>query len=397
MVPTTSPLSGELGYEESDARTSGANRRFWKLVALAGGSALVACAWLALRFGGRDVTTAADDFGQVLAALLAAAGAATAMRREHGRIALGWCLLAVAELGYAYGQGVYSWREVIDGRLLTSAPALSDPGFLAAIVFSLAAMMVFFSPPAGLTSRLRVIVDALIVGSGLLLASWLLVLGPAYDARSEAFSSEALAILYLVGTIVILSTAMMVAQRSRTVDRLPLGWIMVAAGAITVANANFLYETQKSVYATHRVLDAGWIIGFLVLGLAAISPVTPNPARGSKRDTVLFPYIPVLIGASLVAIHLADGDLDRFGAWCVLAVLLFVVIRQVLVLRENRTLTDDLEMQVQSRTRELRLSEQRLSSVIQSVSDVISVISTDGTILYTARQRGSCSDTAKSS
>jgi len=75
---------------------------------------------------------------------------------------------------------------------------LADPAFLLAILFCVSAIFVFFSPPAGLTSRLRLVVDALIVGSGLVLASWLLVLGPAYDAHSRAFASDAQALGYLI-------------------------------------------------------------------------------------------------------------------------------------------------------------------------------------------------------
>ncbi|MGO9753817.1 MAG: putative bifunctional diguanylate cyclase/phosphodiesterase [Solirubrobacteraceae bacterium] len=381
----TSAWSEELAYRERDLRSASVpQRRFWGLAAVAGASSLVFCLWLSLRFGGARLTIAVDDLGQTAAALLAAAGGVCAIRREHGRIRCGWCLLALSELAYAVGQGVYSWYELVLGRRLTASPGLADPAFLLAILFSVSAIFVFFSPPVGLTSRLRLVVDALIVGSGLLLASWLLVLGPAYDASSRDFAFEALALFYLIGTVVVLSMAVIVTQRSRSVERLPLGWIMVGATAISFSNAAFLYLSQKGIYGANRVVDSGWFIGFLVLALAAISPARSKPDRVGKRDSLLFPYIPVVIGGALVAVRLAGGRLDSLGAWCVLAVLLFVVVRQLLTLRENRTLTDDLENQVGVRTRELRLSEQRLSSVIQSVSDVISVISAAGTILYTS-------------
>ncbi len=384
MVPTSACEQG-LGYREGGLRpASETQRRFWRLAVLAGASSFVFCLWLSARFGGTRLTTTVDDLGQTAAALLAATAGAYAMRREQGRIRCGWCLLALSELAYAIGQGVYSWYELVLVRRLTTSPVLADPAFLLAILFSVSAIFAFFSPPVGLTSRLRLVVDALIVGSGLLLASWMVVLGPAYDANSRDFASEALALFYLIGTVVVVSMAVIVAQRSRSVDRLPLGWIMVGAGGIAFSNAAFLYLSQQGAYSTNRVVDSGWFIGFLVLALAAISPARSKPNRVSKRDSLLFPYIPVVIGGALVGVRLARGHLDSLGAWCVLAVLLFVVVRQLLTLRENRTLTDDLENQVGVRTRELRLSEQRLSSVIQSVSDVISVISADGTIRYTS-------------
>ena len=383
MVPT-SACSEELVCYEDDLRSaSETQRRFWRLAAVAGASSFVFCVWLSLGFGGAWATIAVDDLGQTAAALIAAAASVSAIRREHGRIRYGWCLFALAELSYAIGQAIYSWYELVLGRRLTTPPGLADPAFLLAILFSVSAIFVFFSPPAGLTSRLRLVVDALIVGSGLVLASWLLVLGPAYDAHSRAFASEAQALGYLIGTVVILSMAVIVAQRSRSVDRLPLGWIMLGIGGIAFSNAALTYLSQEGAYGANRVVDSGWFIGFLALALAAISPAGSKPHRVSKHDS-LFPYIPVVIGGALVGVRLARGQLDSLGAWCVLAVLLFVVVRQLLTLRENRTLTDDLEQQVGVRTHELRLSEQRLSSVIQSVSDVISMISADGNILYTS-------------
>jgi len=228
--------------------------------------------WLSLRFGGARPTIAVDDLGQTAAALIAAAASVSAIRREHGRIRYGWCLLALSELAYAIGQAIYSWYELVLGRRLTTPPGLADPAFLLAILFCVSAIFVFFSPPAGLTSRLRLVVDALIVGSGLVLASWLLVLGPAYDAHSRAFASDAQALGYLIGTVVILSMAVIVAQRSRSVDRLPLGWIMLGIGGIAFSNAALPYLSQEGAYSANRVVDSGWFIGFLALALAAISP-----------------------------------------------------------------------------------------------------------------------------
>jgi diguanylate cyclase (GGDEF)-like protein len=330
-----------------------ASRRFVRLVVLVGASSAVFCAWLALNLGGAQLTTAVDDLGQTIAALMAAGAGLIAVRRERGRIRRGWRLLALSELSFAVGQATYSWYEVILGRR-PSSPSLADPGFLLAMVLSLSAMVVFFSPRVGLTSRLRAVVDALIVGSALLLAAWLTVLGHAFGERGGSILSQAMGLAYLVGTVVVLTTVVIVAQGSRSTDRLALSWVVIGMAAIAGSNAAFLYLIEKGAYSTSRLVDSGWFVGFLILALAAIRRPSSRPRRVRKHDSVWLPYIPVAGGTALVASRVADGHrLDAFGTWCLLAVLLFVLVRQLLALRENRALTEDLEGQVDARTLQL--------------------------------------------
>jgi len=385
LIPARSDKPGSRQLRLRGPATPGSGHRaFVAMIAIVSASSALFCAWLVLRFGGRQLTTAVDDLGQAVAALIAATAGLIVVRREHGRIRRGWCLLALGELSFGIGQTIYSWDEVVTGHRPTT-PSAADPGFLLALALSLGAMLVFFSPPVGLTSRIRAVVDALIVSSGLLLASWLTVLSPAFAEPAGSLIAQAMGLTYLVGTVVILTTVVIVAQRSRSVERLPLTWIMVGLTAIAGSNGAFVYLTEKGAYAASRLVDCGWFVGFLILALAAIKPPAAKLRRVRVHDSVLLPYVPVLGGIALVAERLTQGDrLDTFGTWCMLAVFLFVIVRQLLALRENRALTEDLESQVHARTLQLRLSEQRLSSVIQSVSDVISVISADGTILYTS-------------
>ena len=56
--------------------------------------------------------------------------------------------------------------------------------------------------------------------------------------------------------------------------------------------------------------------------------------------------------------------------------------RQIVVFRENHELTRGLEQTVADRTAELRGSEERLQTMIQHVSDVVSVVSRSGQFQY---------------
>jgi diguanylate cyclase (GGDEF)-like protein/PAS domain S-box-containing protein len=59
-----------------------------------------------------------------------------------------------------------------------------------------------------------------------------------------------------------------------------------------------------------------------------------------------------------------------------------IVVRQVLTLLENRSLTRHLESRVAARTAELSASEQRFQALVQHSSDVLSVVDADTVVLY---------------
>jgi diguanylate cyclase (GGDEF)-like protein/PAS domain S-box-containing protein len=355
------------------------------VVAVAGAVALstVFFVWLLLVIGGRHVTTAVDDLGEMMAALIGAAACFVAARREAGFIRRGWLLLGLCSLSWGAGEAIWSYYQLFPGTGVPF-PSLADAGFLLAVPLALGGLLCFFSPPVGWTSRVRAVVDALIVSSGILLISWLTVLGQVYRGGSGSVFAQVIALAYPVGDVFSLSVVVIIAGRSRLAERLPLSWIGAAIVALAFSDSAFAYLTQTGSYAPFQLVDTGWVVGFLVLALAATKP-RARQARSGNHERTLLPYLPVLACMGLIAVRTVERHrLDGFGSWCFLAMSAFLVLRQVLTLRENRSLTRDLETKVKIRTLELRASEQRLSSLIQNISDVISVITADGAFVYTS-------------
>lgn len=360
------------------------SRRFAALIALAVAVSATFFIWLLLVIGGAKVTTAVDDLGEMVAALVAAAACSPAARREAGYVRRGWLLLGLSSLSWGVGEAIWSYYEVFAGRAVPF-PSLADAGFLLAVPLALGGLLCFFSAPVGLTSRLRAVVDALIVASGMLLISWLTVLGPLYRVGGGSVFAQVIGLAYPAGDVVSLSAVVIIAGRSRSSERLPLTWIGAAIAALAFSDSAFAYLTQSGSYSPFQLVDTGWVVGFLVLALAAIKPRAPLAKPAGNHERTLLPYLPVLACMALIAARtIQHKPLDGFGSWCFLAVLSFLVLRQVLTLSENKSLTHHLEAKVKARTLELRASEQRLSSLIQNISDLISVVSSDGAIIYTS-------------
>src|SRR5690349_19176364 len=104
---------------------------------------------------------------------------------------------------------------------------------------------------------------------------------------------------------------------------------------------------------------------------------------GGRPRRVLPPYLAVL--AALIAgsaWFARTGQATGFVTYAGSALILLIVGRQLLILRENRDLTRDLETLVAHRTAELCASEQRFHSLVQHSTDVVTVVGTDAVVLY---------------
>ena len=340
--------------------------------------------WLALTAGGKHVTLRVDNLAQLVAPLGAAIACLTRGRRESGSSRRGWTLLGASALSWGLGQAVWCYYELVQGREVPF-PSMADLGYLLAVPLALGAILAFFSPPVGWTSRVRAMVDGLIVAASFLLISWETALGSVYRGGQGGPVKQAIALAYPLGDVMIISVVVLVAGRSRSVARLPLVWIGAALVALAVSDSAFAYLTQMGDYATGNPVDAGWVAGYLILLLAALKPYSgaPGVEQRGQRERTLLPYIPVLIALGLVGVRAARGSvLEGFLLWNALALFFIVVVRQMLTLRENRSLTHDLETKVEERTHELQSSERRFRSLIRNASDVVCIVEDDAAIRY---------------
>src|SRR5258706_6654860 len=103
-------------------------------------------------FGDRAVT-AIDDFGEALAAGIAAVACAWAARRAHGKDRLGWALIGISAALWGAGEVVWAIDEVVLG--VQPYPSLADAGFLAAVPFAIAGIRCFWGAARGTSAQWR--------------------------------------------------------------------------------------------------------------------------------------------------------------------------------------------------------------------------------------------------
>lgn len=314
--------------------------------------------WTLESWGGATLTTAFDDFGEMVAAVIATVACGWAALAAAGRVRRGWTLMALATGSWAAGEAVWSYYEVIAGHK-TPFPSLADAGFLLAVPLQVAAVL-HFAQRRGGRSYARTTFDGAIVAASLMFVSWATVLHTVYAAGGDGPLSFGISLAYPVGDLV---TIVIVIAVIAGAGKLYTPMVLIAAGllALTVSDSTFTYLTSQNAFNTGPI-DTGWVAGFLLIALAGVlgrmSPgVDGSDAEAPSLARNLLPYVPLSLAALLaIALLLRGQSLDLVSAGLLVLIVGLVLVRQVLALNEVAVLSRRLEESVRS----LQSREQQL-------------------------------------
>jgi PAS domain S-box-containing protein len=293
-------------------------RAFTIAAAVATAVALGFIAWTLFRIGGDRATIAVDDIGEAVAALVAAGSCAFAAVRTSRRTRLAWTLFAISAFSWGAGEVVWSVYEVFQG-VAVPFPSPADAGFLLAVPFAVAGLFAFTSAPSRLTTRGEALLAGAIVALSLLFVAWALGLGQVYATSRATPAAQLIGLSYPVGDIVTITVLVLALRRAR---RTELGRMILLLGGLAstaLADSAFAYLTANGTYgAIGSVLDAGWVVGYLMIALAPLWPSvdedTARPEGPIELWQLALPWVAVL-AAAVTAIRLAviDQNLDRFA------------------------------------------------------------------------------------
>jgi diguanylate cyclase (GGDEF)-like protein/PAS domain S-box-containing protein len=333
------------------------------------------------KLGARNVS----DVGLVLAAFGASVACISnaGTRFRHRRV---WLLLGLSAGSWGVGQVVWTYYEVIAGRQVPF-PSIADIGYLTAVPLAAAGLLMLPSGTRSMAGRLRTLLDGLLIAGSVLLISWQLVLVRVYQARTGHLFTDVVSLSYPIGDVVIVTIVAYAVLRARqSNERISAALAMVgfALFCLAVADSGFAYLTATNSYSSGNVIDTGWFAGYLLLLLAAR---TPSARRTDWQDSfeparpkgILLPFVAVLAALATSVEELARGvHSGPFVAWTRSTIIALLVGRQILTVRENVSLTKDLEIRVV----QLRASEQRFEALVQQSSDVVTLVDAEGVVLY---------------
>ncbi|MET9676228.1 aminotransferase class I/II-fold pyridoxal phosphate-dependent enzyme [Streptomyces sp. NPDC006482] len=306
-----------------------------------------------------------------------------------------WLVLAAANLAFVAGDTAYNALEAFFGQT-RPFPSVADALYLA--TYPLFAIGLFgFIRYRAAGRDLAVVLDALILTSGLALLSWVNLITPLARSEDMTWTEKAISIAYPLGDVLMLA---MLARllvpgdlRSRSVQLLTLGTCGMLASDVIYGTLQI-----KGTWQVGTPLDIGWVVFFTAWGLAALHPSmtglterAPEPApRMAERRLAL------LAGASLIAPALLllqslrhDKDQD------IAVIAIFSAIMFLLVLGRLWGMMND-HGKAEARERSLRvaaaslvaaLSPREVAGAVETASATLFGPGTDHRVLLFTRDR----------
>ncbi len=340
--------------------------------------------FLFLQPGSAPVFTIGDDIGaaalEIVALLLALPLALPrSMGQSHPRVTGARLLLALSIGIFTVGQLIWVANQDVL-HLASLFPSWADAGFLGALPLLLLGIQLLSRHPLSLVTRARVFADSTMILVGVVTFTWYFLLGPTLLQGGNSPLSRVVSATSPVCDLLLVMCLLLLAGNSggstprRTVLPLTLGLVI-----LTVANVVYGYQQLHHVYVTGTILDIGWPLGFLLIGLAVRTlylPALPGygmpvarhePAVGCTDSQfslwrALLPYgfIPV-VGALIVSLQWVNSDARLARGVYVggLALVAIVLLRQILARVENL----QLSRQVHAQNRALTEMNARLEAL----------------------------------
>ncbi len=281
-----------------------------------------------------------------------------------GREAVGWRLLTASLLVSVFVQA---------SRLLAAA-GFALPGttsglslllpFLATCIQA-GTLLLWNLAPQSRNDRIRHGLDGLLFALAIFFILWGLVLGPAFLSDRFPLAER---LMYLATFLIydlLLGLAVYLGLPEPSRFRGPLGWLTAAFLLACLHNFYWLLDALSGVPLQEfpRIPPFIFFIPVAYLG-AALSPrpvgSTPETDSTPTRFVHLLPYLP-LLGATALGVWLlingADSGHRLILVWLALGLVLVLLIRQYLALRDVSRLSQHLETRVAERTRALEQAQ----------------------------------------
>ncbi|MFG1608421.1 putative bifunctional diguanylate cyclase/phosphodiesterase [Actinoplanes sp. NPDC049265] len=261
-----------------------------------------------------------------------------------------WWLITGALSSLVIGSVV--WFAEHDLLHRDSYPAVSDYFFLAFVPFMLAGLLLLPGPERSRQDRIRLALDALIVGVSAFMVLWYLVLGPLLASRDAGWTELAYSTALPIGDLLlVLAVAMALFRRPGRQRPMSLRLLTGAVVLQVVADTGYAWSALHGGFTGTNWSHLAWLFAYYLMAVAAWrahrEAAEPIPGERAARSAVSWlPYAGVGLAYALLSAVAGRGSDRALGGMIVGAVLLtfLVVARQMYALRENRDLavTDSL-------------------------------------------------------
>lgn len=296
-------------------------------------------AWISSGWSQGASLKAVDDVVFIVLSVAGAVFTACAARAVHGRMRAVWTAMTIGMTGWALGEMLWAYYELALEE--PPFPSLADAAYLVMPLGFCVGLLLF--PADSGQSRVRTLLDGVIVAGSLFLVSWVTILSAIYSAGPESMSAMIVSLAYPLSDVVVLTIAAMAWLRAANEQRRVLNTLMIAMVFIALSDSGFAYLTARNGYSSGGLTDVGWVAGLLLITVAATAGRDevrlPKPrADVTSWASVWFPYAPLLLAGLVAAAEPATVFQTPLVGTVGTLLMLAVLGRQYLAVTENRRL-----------------------------------------------------------
>ncbi len=283
-----------------------------------------------------------------------------AERVARARLGQRWVplLLGLGILSYVIGQAIWTYNEDIV-HLPVLFPSWADAGYLGSYPFVLLALLLLPTQPLPASTRSRIALGSLAIMVAVATFSWYIILGPTILQGADTVLGQVIGTAYPLATLVLIFCLLLLLIHSHDRAIRPVALILGLAFIIIVlTDSIYDYQELHNMYATGTLLDVGWPLGYMLVGLGAralrvVRASRPLPARtpagaseeGPVQPVPAWPFwqslLPFLVLPALIALlgyTIATGKITPLERGVFLGTAAFMgllILRQIFVIRES--------------------------------------------------------------
>ncbi len=288
---------------------------------------------------------------------------ASQSRKISRNVFLAWLMMAIGQLCFTLGDGLWALMETFKNQALFSS--IADIPWLMTYVLFIIGILLLPSIKITPLERTRILLDAaiVIVTSGLFF--WSLIFQPVIYQNSNLSPLDmALIVAYpIFDLILVFLVAEMLFLKLSLPGNEALKFLALGAGVWIATDTIYFMQILNETYQPGGLLDSGWVAGYLLMGLAGIAQgeAAKRGAFSANRDIEVrydragWPlYLPYLCaaGAFFMLVWSRDHNFAiSFGSLSlsVGVIIGLVFIRQMIILNENALLYREAQLEIAER------------------------------------------------
>jgi PAS domain S-box-containing protein len=225
--------------------------------------------------------------------------AAYASKNQGQHVQIAWILMGVAFSFTALGDITWAILELVFST--NPFPSVADIFYLA--FYPLFALGIYFMPRDKFSSsdRYKIILEMgiILLTVGLLL--WVFLISPNLTSQEE-FLTIFISVIYIVFDFVLLF-ALIRLLYSKFKEEYYGPLILIGLGMIALIITDYIYylQTLQGTYVSGGLLDSGWILSYMLVGLAALLQITGEkyqlipPYLSFIKKSSFTSYLPLLL------------------------------------------------------------------------------------------------------